>query len=63
MGDVFLDFGYDIDPPDHRLNESGIPDLQTHGGPAKDDVSNYKRSLDLRNGVVTTSYQYQGVSY
>lgn len=63
MGDVFLDFGHGVDPPGPQVNESGIPDLNKKGGPEKEQVSKYKRSLDLRTGVVATTYQYRGVTY
>ncbi|KAJ4201759.1 hypothetical protein NW759_015528 [Fusarium solani] len=65
LGDVFLKFGHGVDPPGHYRHTVGIPIVAdaAYAGDKTTKPTSYSRTLDLRTGVATTSYVYQGHEY
>ncbi|TPX11689.1 uncharacterized protein E0L32_007668 [Thyridium curvatum] len=64
MGDVYLTFGHGTDPPGPYVRTTGIAvfDNQLTGDATK-SPQDYRRELDLRAGVVSVSYNYDGAEY
>ncbi|KAJ0418884.1 Six-hairpin glycosidase-like protein [Aspergillus carlsbadensis] len=61
LGDVFLNFGHGIDPKGPDATDAGIA---VFGRQAPlDVVANYTRRLDLRTGMVTVEYDFEGVRF
>lgn len=64
MGDVFLTFGHGADPPGNYCRTSGIAAFENQfTGDASKGPQGYRRELDLRTGVASVGYSYEGARY
>ncbi|KAL2822397.1 Six-hairpin glycosidase-like protein [Aspergillus granulosus] len=61
LGDVFLQLGHGVDPKGPDATNAGIPVFARPG--SSEVVENYRRSLDLRTGIVTVEYDFQEVRF
>ena len=64
LGDVFLTFGHGIDPPGGYCRTSGITPFENQfTGDATKPCHGYRRGLDLRTGVASVEYSYDGARH
>lgn len=65
LGDVFLQFDHGQDPEGAEFMAAGLPEVSKEAlKPENDETpTNYVRSLDLKSGVVTTEYDFNGARH
>ncbi|CAH0057359.1 unnamed protein product [Clonostachys solani] len=64
LGDVFLHFGHGVDAESTKTMPAGIPDLLSKGTNRRvGTITNYRRELDLKTGMVTVQYDYEDTAY
>jgi alpha-L-fucosidase 2 len=65
LGDVFIHFGHGLDPDGSEIMTTGLPEVSKEALKPEDDTvpRDYRRQLDLRQGVVKTEYDFKGVRY
>ncbi|KAL1875719.1 hypothetical protein VTK73DRAFT_9908 [Phialemonium thermophilum] len=64
LGDVYMTFGHGTDPAGHHVRTTGIVAFgNQHTGDPSRTPQGYKRQLDLRSGVVSVEYDYDGARF